>query len=93
MAYVDLLCSEIASTTYRTHLYIHLIFPRNSLHPQKFLDTRTAVEAAKTAHFGAAMWEIRFVVDGHTVDVDGTIILRQQMLSDHTLFSSHAAEV
>ena len=61
-----------------------LIFPRNSLHSQKLLDTRTAVKAAETAHLGATVGEIRLVVDGHTVDVDGTVISRQQMLSKYT---------
>ena len=72
MAQVDILYSDLGSILYRNYLHIYLIFPRNSLHPQKFLDSRTAVEAAKTAHLSAAMWKIRFVVDGHTVDVDGT---------------------
>ena len=56
------------------HQYIYLIFPRNSLHSQELLDSRTSIEAAETAHLGAAVGEIRLVVDGHVVDVDGTVI-------------------
>ena len=56
---------------------VYLIFPRNSLHSQEFLDSRAAVKTAETAHLGAAVGEIRLVVDGHTVDVDGSIVLRQ----------------
>ena len=53
-------------------LYLHLVFPRDSLHSQEFLEPCTSIEAAKTAHLGAAVGEIRLVVDGHIVDVDGT---------------------
>ena len=59
-------------------LYLHLIFPCDSLHSQEFLEARSSVEAAETAHLGAAVGEIRLVVDGHIVDVDGTVILGQQ---------------
>ena len=59
-------------------LYLYLIFPRDSLHSQKFLESRTSIEAAETAHLGATMGEIRLVMDGHIVDMDGTVILRQQ---------------
>lgn len=59
-------------------LYLYLIFPGDSLHSQEFLDSRTSIEAAEPAHLGAAVWEIRLVVDSHIVDVDGTGISRQQ---------------
>ncbi len=59
-------------------LYLYLIFPRDSLHSQEFLNSRTSIEAAETAHLGAAVGEIRLVVDSHIVDVDGTVVLRQQ---------------
>ena len=57
---------------------IDLIFPSDSLHSQELFNACTSIEAAETAHLGAAVREIRLVVDGHVVDVDGTIILRQR---------------
>lgn len=65
-------------------LNLYLIFPGNSLHSQKFLESRTSVEATETTHLGTAVRKIRLVVDGHTVDVDGTVILRQQCYNEHT---------
>ena len=53
-----------------------LIFPCDGLHSQEFLDSRTSIEAAETAHLGAAVGEIGLVVHGHVVDVDGAVILR-----------------
>lgn len=60
------------------HLYLYLIFPRDSLHSQELLDSRTSIEAAEAAHLGAAVGKIRLVVDGHVVDVDSTVMLHQQ---------------
>ena len=78
MAHVDIIYSELGSITYRMYIHTHLIFPSDSLHPQELFNSRTAIEAAETAHLGAAMGKIRLIVNGHTVDMDGTIILRQQ---------------
>ena len=78
MAHLDTLYLQAGSTTYRVQLYLYLIFPRDSLHSQEFLDSRTAIEAAETAHLGAAVGEVRLVMDGHTVYVDRTVISRQQ---------------
>ena len=78
MAHIDIRYSQLGSTTYCLHQRIDLIFPSDSLHPQEFLDACTSIEAAETAHLGAAVGEIRLVVDGHVVDVYGTVILCQQ---------------
>ena len=72
VAHVDMLDSQVGNATYRMQLYLHLVFPRDSLHSQEFLEPCTSIEAAKTAHLGAAVGKIRLVVDGHIVDVDGT---------------------
>ena len=72
------------------YLYNSLIFPRDSLHSQEFFDSRTAVEAAETALLGASVGKIRLVVDGHTVDVDGTIVFTSAMIKWIYLCSSHA---
>ena len=52
---------------------VDLVCPSHSLQPQELLDPSTAAKPAEAALLGAAMGQIRFVVDCHVVDVDGTM--------------------
>ena len=76
VAHINIRYSHLTSIIYCLHQRIDLIFPGNSLHSQEFLDACTSIEAAETAHLGAAVGEIGLVVHGHIVDVDGTVDLR-----------------
>lgn len=56
-----------------------LVCPSYSLQPQEFLDSSTATKSAETALLGATVGEVWFIVDGHVVDVDGTIFVSAGM--------------
>lgn len=50
-----------------------LILPCNGLGDKKFIQSHVSIESAPSAILDAAMREDRLVVDGHAVDVYGTV--------------------
>jgi hypothetical protein len=73
---------RISAMTLRSHSTWHnLVFVRYRLQPRELFDAPVSVEATEAAGFGAAVGKCPFVVDGHGVDVYGSVTMVSSLLS------------